>query len=182
LRLIEQVKDERSNIEDQLLVMDAQDGDVRAMEQLVSRWQKRLWQHAFRLTSDNQAAWDVTQQSWLGIIKGLRKLHDPANFKAWAYRITTNKSINWIRKNKAVKEISIEEISEHPQTEKKETGIKELLGKLDVRKQTVLSLYYFEQLSISEISLALRIPKGTVKSRLHVARKELKELWKQYSE
>ena len=72
----------RSDIEDQLLVMDAQDGDAGAMEKLVRRWQKRLWQHAFRLTSDSQAAWDVTQQSWLGIIKGLRKLHDPANFKA----------------------------------------------------------------------------------------------------
>ncbi len=59
---------------DQLLVMDAQDGDAQAMEKLVSRWQKRLWQHAFRLTSDSQAAWDVTQQSWLGIIKGLQKL------------------------------------------------------------------------------------------------------------
>jgi RNA polymerase sigma-70 factor (ECF subfamily) len=176
------VKDERSNIEDQLLVMDAQDGDIRAMEDLVSRWQKRLWQHAYRLTSDSQAAWDVTQQSWLGIIKGLKKLHDPANFRAWAYRITTNKSINWIKKNKAVKKISIEEISDRPQKEKKDMGIKELLEKLDIRKQAVLALYYFEQLSISEISVALGIPKGTVKSRLHVARKELKELWKKYSE
>jgi hypothetical protein len=42
--------EECSNIEDQLLVMDAQDGDVKSMEKLVSRWQKRLWQHAFRLT------------------------------------------------------------------------------------------------------------------------------------
>ena len=70
---------DRSNIEDQLRVMDAHDGDVKAMEKLVTRWQKRLWHHAFRLTADNQAAWDVTQQTWLAIIKGLRKLHDPAN-------------------------------------------------------------------------------------------------------
>jgi len=40
----------RSDIEDQLLVMDAQDGDAGAMEKLVKRWQKRLWQHAYRLT------------------------------------------------------------------------------------------------------------------------------------
>ena len=94
----------RSNIEDQLLVMDAQDGDVKAMEKLVSRWQKRLWEHAFRLTGDNQAAWDITQQAWLGIMKGLRKLHDPANFKPWAYKITTNKSIDWISKKKTDKQ------------------------------------------------------------------------------
>ncbi len=176
------MKDNLSNIENQLLVMDAQDGDAEAMEKLVRRWQKRLWQHAFRLTCDRQAAWDVTQQCWLGIIKGLRKLHDPANFKAWAYGITTNKSIDWIRKTKAVKHISIEGIEEQQHKEKKDTGIKELLEKLDIRKKAVLSLYYIEQLSVSEISLALRIPKGTVKSRLHNARKELKELWQQYYE
>jgi RNA polymerase sigma-70 factor (ECF subfamily) len=153
------------------------------MEKLVSRWQKRLWQHAFRLTDDAQAAWDITQQSWLGIIKGLRKLHDPANFKAWVYGITTNKSIDWIRKTKTVKHISIEDIKEEQQhNEKKDTGVKELLEKLEAGKKAVLSLYYFEQLSVSEISDALNIPKGTVKSRLHNARKELKELWQKHYE
>ena len=94
------MKEDCSSIENQLLVMDAQDGDAAAMEKLVCRWQKRLWQHAYRMTADKEAAWDVTQQSWLGIIKGLRKLDDPENFKAWAYRITTNKSIDWIKRRK----------------------------------------------------------------------------------
>jgi len=176
------MKEERSDIEDQLLVMDAQDGDVEAMEKLVSRWQKRLWLHAYRLTTDSQAAWDITQQVWLGIIKGLRKLHDPANFKAWAYGITTNKSFDWIRKSKAGKQISIEEIQGHQHKAKIDTGVKELLEKLDMKKRVVLSLYYFEQLSVPEISLALKIPAGTVKSRLHNARRELKEPWQQHFE
>jgi len=160
--------------------MDCQSGSVKALEILVSRWQKRLWRYAYNLTGDSEAAWDITQDSWLGIIKGLRKLHDPANFKAWAYRITTNKAIDWIRKSKAVKQISIEEIEEQQTSQKKDTGVKELLEKLDIRKQVVLSLYYFEQLSVPEISVALKIPKGTVKSRLYKARKELKELWQEY--
>ncbi|MHC4791572.1 MAG: RNA polymerase sigma factor [Planctomycetota bacterium] len=176
------MKEKRCDIEDQLLVMDAQDGDVEAMEKLVCRWQKRLWLHAYRLTTDSQAAWDITQQAWLGIIKGLRKLHDPANFKAWAYGITTNKSFDWLKKSKAGKQISIEEIQEHQHKAKKDSGVKELLEKLDMKKRVVLSLYYFEQLSVPEISLALKIPAGTVKSRLHNARKELKELWQQYFE
>jgi RNA polymerase sigma-70 factor (ECF subfamily) len=167
---------------DEILVMDAQDGKARAMEMLVSRWQKRLWQHAFRLTADEQAAWDVTQQSWLGIIKGLRKLHDPANFRAWAYRITTNKSIDWIRKNRTVKQISIDDIQDHQQKEKNDTSLKELLHKLDVRKRAVICLYYFEQLTVQEVSAALKIPKGTVKSRLAKARKELKELYQKHFE
>ena len=167
---------------DEILVLDCQSGRVKALEILVSRWQKRLWQYAYNLTGDTDAAWDITQDSWLGIIKGLRKLNDPANFKAWAYKITTNKSIDWIKKNKAVKQTSIEEIQAPQQQEKKDIGIKELLQKLDMKKRAVLSLYYFEQLSVPEISVALKIPAGTVKSRLANARKELKELWQKYSE
>ena len=180
--MIDRMSRSVDQIVDEILVMDAQDGKARAMEILVRRWQKRLWQHAFRLTADEQAAWDVTQQSWLGIIKGLRKLHDPANFRAWAYKITTHKSVDWIKKNKAVKRISIDEIQDHQHTEKKDTGLKDLLQKLDVRKRTVISLFYFEELSVPEISLVLKIPKGTVKSRLSGARKELKYLYQKHIE
>lgn len=167
---------------DEILVMDCQSGSVKALDILVLRWQKRLWCYAYNLTGNSEAAWDITQESWLGIIKGLRKLHDPAKFRSWAYRITTNKSIDWMKKTKSVKQISIEEIEEQQSSQKKDTGVKELLGKLDMRKKVALSLYYFEQLSVPEISAALKIPKGTVKSRLHSARKELKELWQQHFE
>jgi RNA polymerase sigma-70 factor (ECF subfamily) len=152
------------------------------MELLVSRWQKRLWKYAYNMTGDAEAAWDITQESWLGIIKGLRKLQDPASFKAWVYRITTNKSIDWIRRNRKVKKIGLEEIHEQQCTEKKDAGLKELLEKLDMKKRAVLNLRYFEQLSIPEIGIALKIPKGTVKSRLHSARKELKELYQKHYE
>jgi RNA polymerase sigma-70 factor (ECF subfamily) len=64
----------------------------------------------------------------------------------------------------------------------KDTGVMELMEKLDMKKRAVLNLYYFEQLSVFEISVALDIPAGTVKSRLHSARKELKELWQQQFE
>ena len=173
---------ERSNVEDQLLVMDAQDGNGEAMDKLVRRWQKRLWQHAYRLTSDSEGAWDITQQTWLGIVRGLRRLHDPATFKAWAYKITTNKSIDWIKRRKRTKEISIREIQDIPYKGKEDTGIRELLQELGIKKRAVLSLFYFEELSISEISIALKIPKGTVKSRLHKAREELKELRQEHFE
>lgn len=167
---------QRPYAEDQLLVLEAQDGDVRAMESLVRRWQKRLWQHALRLTDDPEAAWDVTQQTWLGIIKGLRRLNDPARFRAWAYRITTNQAMDWLKKNRS----STKSMADHPEPVSPETadlGLLELLPKLDLKKRLVLSLFYLEQLTIPEISAALGIPTGTVKSRLHKARQELKELW-----
>lgn len=173
------MNDEQSEIEDRLLVMEAQAGDEDALDKIIRRWQKRLWGHAFRLTGDRQAAWDVSQESWLGIIKGLRKLHDAANFKAWAYRITTNKAIDWVRKNKGAKQVEVEEIGDRQGRNSNDSGLMELLQLLDVRKRAVLSLYYLEQFSVGEISIALKIPKGTVKSRLYSARNELKLLWQQ---
>lgn len=167
---------------DEILVMDIQSGSIKAMEMLVSRWQKRLWQYAYHLTRNADASWDITQESWLSIIKGLRKLQDPARFKAWAYRITTNKSIDWIKKRKTVRQVSIDEIEEQQAILKKDSGIKELLDKLETGKKVILSLYYFERLDVSEISAAMRIPKGTVKSRLYNARKELKEIYQRQIE
>ena len=180
--MIDRVDRTVEQLVDEILVMDCQSGRVKALELLVSRWQKRLWQYAYNLTKDSDAAWDITQESWLSIIKGIRKLHDPAKFRAWAYKIVTNKTNDWIRKSKDIRKIDIENTKNHQHREKKEIGVQELVQKLEFRKKVVLSLYYFEQLSISEISVALKIPTGTVKSRLHYAREELKELYKQYFE
>ncbi len=165
----------RLHLEDQLLVMDAQDGIATAMETLVKRWQQRLWRHAHRLTGDREAAWDVTQSAWYDIIRRLGKLHDPASFPAWAYKITTCKSIDWIKKKKRNKSVPIENVETMAADSKPTSELGELIAKLDIDKRAVLSLYYFEELSIAEISEILKIPTGTVKSRLHTARNELKK-------
>jgi len=165
---------------DEILVIDCQAGRARALDALVSRWHRRLWRHAYRLVGDADAAWDVTQQSWLTIIKGLRKLREPAHFKAWAYRITTSKAVDWIRKEQRRKHAGMEAIEDPQYDTAGDTGVRELLEKLDIKKQVVLSLYYFEELSVTEISTALKIPRGTVRSRLHNAREELKHLWQKY--
>jgi RNA polymerase sigma-70 factor (ECF subfamily) len=165
---------------DEILVMDCQAGRAKALEALVSRWHKRLWQHAYRLVGDSEAAWDVTQQSWLAITKGLTRLREPAHFRAWAYRITTSKAVDWIRKDQRHKHASIEAIPDPQVGTTEDTGVKELLERLDTKKKVVLSLYYLEQLTVTEVSIALKIPKGTVRSRLHSARRELKQLWQEY--
>lgn len=172
---------QRSILEDQLLVMDAQDGSRQAMEQLVARWQKRLWQHAFRLTQDSSASWDVTQAAWYDIIRRLRKLHDPAGFSAWAYKIVTCRAMDWIKKKRRIQSIPVEHMESFAARETQQTETDELLGQLDVDKRVVISLYYFEELSVSEISQVLKIPAGTVKSRLFNARNELKKLWEKDS-
>ncbi len=174
------MKDNLSKIENQLLVMAARDGNAEAMEVLVRLWQKKLWQYAFRLTSDSHGAWDITQQCWLEIIKGLKKLNDPACFKAWAYRIATNKSIDWLKNKSKDQHINLDSVEVDCYQKNDDLRVKELVQKLKNDSRAALSLYYFEQLNITEISLALNIPQGTVKSRLFKARQELKQLWEKY--
>jgi RNA polymerase sigma-70 factor (ECF subfamily) len=173
--MIDRVDRSVGQIVDEILVMDCQSGSAKALEILVSRWQKRLWHYAFHLAGDSEAAWDIKQESWLGIIRGISRLNDPARFRPWAYKIVTNKTNDWIRKSKTVKQKGADppdrlmavQVQDHRQTENNDTGVRELLEKLDMTKKVVLNLYYFEELSIPEISAALKIPHGTVKSRLH---------------
>lgn len=174
------MKDNLSYIQNQLLVMAAQDGNEAALDKLVSLWQKKLWQYVFRLTNDVHASWDITQQCWLDIIKGLRKLHNPKSFKAWAYRIATNRTIDWLKNKKKNQHINLESIEIDRSQKDNDLQVKELVQRLKNDSRVVLSLYYFEQLSIPEISIALNIPPGTVKSRMFTAREELKQLWEKY--
>ena len=160
--------------------MAAQGGNAEALEKLVCLWQKKLWRYVFRLTSDIHAAWDITQQCWLEIIKGLKKLNDPACFKAWAYRIATNRTIDWLKNKNKNQHMNLESIGVDCKQKDNDLQLKELVQRLKNDSRVILSLYYFEQLSISEISIALNIPPGTVKSRLFTAREELKKLWEKY--
>ena len=174
------MKNNLPNIEDQLLVMAARGGDAEAITKLVGRWQKKLWRYVYRRTSNSQATWDITQQCWLDIIKGIRKLNDPACFRAWIYRIATNKSIDWLKTKSRERHTHHEPMCVDSLENEDDLRVRELLHKLKNESRTVLSLYYFEALSVTEISIALNVKTGTVKSRLFTAREELKALWEKY--
>ena len=72
---------------DALLVVRSQLGDQHALEQLVGRWQPRLWRFIVRMVSDQAAAEDVLQSVWLQVVRSLVRLHDAEQFAAWIYRI-----------------------------------------------------------------------------------------------
>jgi len=169
-------------IAEEILVMDAQGGDRNAFDMLVLRWQKRLWWHAFNLTGRAEAAWDVAQESWLDIVRGLTRLNDPAKFGAWAYRIVSHKAYDWRHRHGdgASPEIGQEEVpalaAEQGQCQTV-SGVHDVLRRLPARTQVVLILYYLEGLSLAEIARILGLPEGTVKSRLHTARIEFREIW-----
>jgi len=166
-------------IADEWLVLRSQDGDARAFEVLVSRWQDRLWRHARRLIRDDAAAWDVVQDAWMSVLKGLRRLDDPGAFAGWAYRIVTFKCVDHLRREERRKKVE----NRHPMPEtypaqEEDNDVEVLriaLGDLSVEQRAVLSLHYREELGVERIAEILGIPLGTVKSRLHRARATLKE-------
>ncbi len=169
-------------IADEVLVIDAQNGRLEAFDALVLRWQKRLWWHAHNVTGRREAAWDITQESWLDIVRGLPRLNDPAKFGSWAYRIVSNKAYDWRSRNVRDRstgfdpEVVPEVTAEHAAHETA-CDVHDILRRLPARAQVVLNLYYLECFSLTEIADILGMPEGTVKSRLHAARIEFRKQW-----
>ncbi|MCH8830656.1 MAG: RNA polymerase sigma factor [Planctomycetes bacterium] len=169
-------------IYDELLVLKSQDGDHRAFAELVKRWQQRLWRHARQFSDNRDAAADILQEAWMDILRGLR---DPASFPKWAYRIVSNKCVDWLRRQKRRRNLVNNAQEELPNgmDELSQTTVEDDVGRLrqgmrrlPADRRAMLSMFYVEEMLIAEIGAALAIPVGTVKSRLHYARNQLKTI------
>jgi RNA polymerase sigma-70 factor (ECF subfamily) len=126
----------------------------------------------------------VTQETWLAIVRGISRLSDPARFKSWAYRIATNKARDWIAGAVEARRVPAELASGEPEEcepPRRETSdeLQTILARLPQDGRAVLTLYYLEGFAVADIATILHVPPGTVKSRLHNARNELKILWLQ---
>ncbi len=164
---------------DELLVLQCQAGDLDALDELVKRWQPRLWRHVRRLSGADDAAWDLTQEAWLAIVQGIRALADPAMFRAWAYRIAANKCADWLRRRRRERIDAAEHDLEDQSasgSEGAQDDLQTALKNLSADRREILVFRYLDELSTAEIAAVLGIPEGTVKSRLHHARNHLREV------
>ncbi len=169
-------------LNDELLVLRCQEGDTEAFEQLIGRWQRRLWRHAWQLTGDESDAWDATQEAWMGISRGIVRLVDPAAFPAWAYQIVSNKCRDSVRRKRRRREAT-ETYSERMQRKERDAltvqeqsnNLNEALEQMSGPDRALLSLRYEEQFDTAEIARVLGVPEGTVKSRLFYARQRLRK-------
>jgi RNA polymerase sigma-70 factor (ECF subfamily) len=173
---------QHERLSDELLVLRSQEGDAGAFEALVGRWQERLWRHAWRLAGNESVAWDMLQETWIGISRGLGRLADPAAFPAWAYRIISHKCHDWdrreSRRRKAARGYLEHLQQQEPQAavaENEFATLKDALESLCGPDRALLSLRYEERFHTAEIALILGVPEGTVKSRLFYARKRLRK-------
>lgn len=165
---------------EELLVLRSQEGDAEAFGHLVRRYQARLARHAFHLTGAEDAAADVVQDSWIAVARGLPRLTDPACFRTWVYRIVSAKSVDWIRNRQRERHLAVEygdrQARSAPHGTDDAEEIRAAVAKLSAEQRALVHLYYGDGLSVPEIAEVFAIPQGTVKSRLHQVRQELRDI------
>ena len=181
--------------EDYELVCLCQKGDVDAFGPLVEKHQKKMVNIAFRIIGDYEAASEVVQDAFVSAYKAMRKFRGDARFSTWLYRIVINGSRNRMKQlnTRIQREGASIEGSGDPednrkidppdpgpsaleQVEKKEVEAKvqAYISSLDDEYREVLVLRDIQGFSYDEISEMLKIPDGTVKSRLFRARDALR--------
>jgi RNA polymerase sigma-70 factor, ECF subfamily len=164
-----------------LLVLRAQAGERDAAELLVQHWNLSLLSHARRMTGDEDAARDVAQEAWLGILRGLRRLDDPERFAAWSFQIVSRKAAEWVRTKVRRHNREREQLHE-PEARSigpecsEDDVLRQALRALPIEQQSILHLRYVDDFSIDEIAEALDVAAGTVKSRLFHARQHLRAI------
>jgi RNA polymerase sigma-70 factor (ECF subfamily) len=166
---------------DEYLVVCARLGDRSAFERLAFRWQKKLLVHAWRLLRDEEAARDCVQDAWAEIVRGIARLQDERAFAAWAFRIVSRRCARHIgraQRSRRVQEAVLDEpVMEPGEGEPPEHDLdlmRRCMRTLPPEQQATLALFYLEEMSISEVAVALDVPLGTVKTRLMHARRKLR--------
>jgi RNA polymerase sigma-70 factor (ECF subfamily) len=174
--------DREKRLYTELLLIRARQHDKKAFEALVKLWQKSLWLYACRMTSCPETAWDVLQETWVTIIRRLDTLRDFRSFQKWAYRILTSKCVDIVRRKKrqseANKQYFNKSMADGNRGAEQIENVKNTIEELGHEQRAVLLLRFYEKMSTKRIAAVLKVPEGTVKSRLHRALKELKILLK----
>jgi RNA polymerase sigma-70 factor (ECF subfamily) len=172
---------EKQAIYYELLVLRCRLGRRDALEELVRTWEKRLFYYIRRLVDDEQEAWQILQETWVEVLRGIKRLREPRKLPAWLYRIARNTAISHLRTKyrrealleRATNPYDIENSANNLAFEDAEQ-VHYGLGRISLHHREVLTLFFLQDLPIEEIAGVLEIPLGTVKSRLNYAKQALR--------
>jgi len=181
-------------VPDNIVVQQVKEGKAESFEILVERYQKQVYNIAYRFTGNRDDAYDLSQEAFLKAYRGIKNFRQDSSFKTWIYHIASNVCRDFLRKENKVYKVSIDEPvqSEHGDMEKqladssmgpdeayesKELSefIQDIINDLQQEYKEVIILREMQQLSYEEIAKVLDCSIGTVKSRLNRARKILKD-------
>lgn len=193
-------KEQPTADEDGELVSLCKKGDLDAFEALVKKYQKRMLNIAYRMTGDYEDACEIVQDAFISAYRNIKNFEEKAKFSTWLYAIVINLTKNRIKQLKNLKKYSCSSIDDPIATddggiklelksnepsalerlEEKEIlqSVQNCVESLDNDYREVIVLRDIQGFSYDEISDMLRIPEGTVKSRLSRARENLKNCLK----
>jgi len=176
------------------LIKQAAEGDSGAFHALADRHAAELFRLALSLAATRADAEDIVQETFLGAYRGMRKFDARASVKTWLKRILVRQAARtWNKSRASRKALALEAVDAEPRPsaasvrEGMATGgvdrkidIAAVLKTLPREYREILVLREFEQMSYTEIAESLGVPQGTVESRLHRARTELKSRLQSY--
>ena len=183
--------------EDLPLIDRFKDGDQSAFEELLLKYQDRIYNLCRHLLGNTHEAEDAAQDTFLKAYQKLKDFKPEASLYTWLYRIAVNTCLDYkkrplweslFRKSDEDEEYILEPLSEDPSPEKlyesKQLGLalSKSLGKLSFKLRTVIILKEIEGLSYEEIADILEVSTGTVKSRISRAKEELRQRLKKFTE
>jgi RNA polymerase sigma-70 factor (ECF subfamily) len=163
-------------------------GDMGAFSVLVDRYKHMVFTLAMRMVKNKEEAEEITQDTFLKVYKGLEGFKGGSKFSTWVYKIAYYRSLDYIKKLGKHSDVSlIEGYIEHDmevddhfvdrlEKNEKKIVIKDALKKLSGDDGIVLTLHYFEELSLNEIAIIMNINVNNVKVKLFRARKRLKQV------
>lgn len=161
----------------------SQAGERSAFDQLVRRYQDRLYRFILRLVGSHDEALELTQDTFIKAWQALPDWRPDAQFRTWLFRIGSNTAMDWLRRRKVVEFVALDEDYDAPsgtadpeaqlQTRQRLQALETALGRLPHDQREIVLLREIEDMSYSEIGAVLGINEGTVKSRLARAREAL---------
>jgi RNA polymerase sigma-70 factor (ECF subfamily) len=175
---------------DELLLRRAQRGDPEAFGQLMEPMEQLVWRVCWHYTGDREASSDCAQDAMIRIWRGLESYRGDCAFESWVYRIAANCSMDWLRKKKRDRSVSMEPMKEQgfdpadtsPGTEDQVIAkderrrLREAIALLPEDQREALVLTQLERVSYEEAARMLDTTEGTVKSRVNRAKAKLREI------
>ncbi len=176
------------------LLRNANRGDRKAFHKLVDRHSDRLYRLAVSLVGNAADAEDILQETFVGAFKGLKGFQERASVKTWLTRILVTQTAKWRRDKKRRANPTVDStlpsneafpamLTVAPGVEgsvEARVDVHAAVAKLSAEHREVILLREFQQMNYDEIAEVLDVPRGTVESRLHRARAELKNILKAY--
>jgi RNA polymerase sigma-70 factor, ECF subfamily len=166
------------------LALRCQSGEKDAFEDLIEVMERPLLYYAMALTGSEDSALDVLQDVWIKVFRGIHKLKDPASLRPWLYSIVHGIAVGRIRRNTSRERAEsalyedFRESVEPSFTEEDAAAVHAALEQIALKHRAVLVLHFLEDLSLAEIADVVGCSEGTVKSRLHYAKRAIKEILK----